>query len=317
MIEGIPRISVTVVTYNQENVVGRTINSLIAQRDYLFEICVSDDCSQDGTWDVLVDYQRRYPELIKLHRQEFNVGIFENTDYAWRMPSGDIINEIAGDDTTPDGWYKTVVDFILENNIDWRHELFCIYGDYLAEYPNGDSMVFRNEAIQKCPNAALRLALRGIVNHRGCCTSINVFKRFDKVANGRSHKVENVQDRQFQINAEKNYYIPQLSNVYYTGIGVSTHIQDEETYKDRLEIWPYTIEYLKGKGINLCKKDIYFGQYNVAMKRFRYYKNLWSFLLVIWTYIRSRDLSIPSGNGFRHLIFAIRRRLPHKKAIRM
>ena len=110
MIQGIPKISVLVITYKQEDIVGRTLDSLLAQKEFLYEICVSDDCSPDNTWEVLLDYQRRYPDVIKLHRNDPNVGIFENTEYSWSMATGEVINTIAGDDTTPDGWYKAVVE---------------------------------------------------------------------------------------------------------------------------------------------------------------------------------------------------------------
>ena len=138
MIDGIPRISVLVITYRQENLIGRTLDSLLIQKDYLYEICVSDDCSPDNTWGVLQDYHKRYPDIIKLHRNNPNVGIFKNIECTWTMPTGDVINQIAGDDTTPDGWYKTVVEYILNSNIDYKNELFCIYGDYKAVYPSGD-----------------------------------------------------------------------------------------------------------------------------------------------------------------------------------
>ena len=190
MIEGIPKISVLVITYKQEDIVGRTLDSLISQRDYLYEICISDDCSPDGTWDVLQDYQKRYPDLIKLHRQDPNVGIFENTEYSWTMPTGDIINEIAGDDTTPEGWYKAVIDYIIKKNIDYKNELFCVYGDFAAIYPNGDSMLFRQNAVLKKPNDALRMAIRGIIGGRGCCYSVKILHKFEKVSQGRSHIAE-------------------------------------------------------------------------------------------------------------------------------
>lgn len=317
MIKGIPKISILVITYKQEDIVGRTLDSLIAQKDYLYEICVSDDCSPDDTWQVLLDYQRRHPDLIKLHRNETNVGIFENTEFSWTMPTGDIVNQIAGDDTTPEGWYKAVIEFILQNKIDYTNELFCIYGDFKAMYPNGDSIVFYQNAIQKRPDDALRLSLRGIIGGRGCCFSINVLKQFDKVSVGRSHKVEHVQDRQLQLNAKKNYYIHQVGNIYYSSIGVSTQIQDEQLYMDRLNIWPYTIQYLENKNIHLKKVDRNFAEFTIAMQKFRHSKSLGAFLKVIWTYLISRDFSLPCGNGFRHLIFALRRRLPHKKVLSM
>lgn len=315
MIANIPRISVLIITYKQETLIKRALDSLIKQKDYLYEICVSDDCSPDNTWQVLLDYQKQYPGFFKLNRNESNVGIFENTEKTWTMPRGDVIYTMAGDDQCADGWFKRVVEFFLTNGVDWRNELFCIYGDFQAIYPSGDTLVFHQNAIKKFPNEALRLALRGIICGRGCCFSINVLKRFEKVSAGRSHKAEHIQDRLLQIYTEKNYYIPQLSNIYYTGIGVSTQIQDEDIYKDRLEIWPYTIKYLNSKGIGLYKKDIYYAHYNVAMKKFQYKHTVVGFFKCIYYFLSSIDFRLPQGNGVRHLCFSFFRRLPHKKPI--
>lgn len=313
----IPKISVLIITYKQEDVIQRALNSLLLQKDYLYEICVSDDCSPDRTWDVLLDYQKQYPDLIKLHRNEVNLGIFENIEQVWSMPTGDVVNIMAGDDESGEGWFKTVLEYIQQNDIDWKNELFCIYGNFKALYPNGDSMLFNNKAVAEYKGDAVRLGLRGLISTRGCCFSKKVLDKFEKVSQGRSHKVEHAQDRQLQIFALKNYYIPKLANIYNTGIGVSTTIQDEETYKDRLEIWPYTIKYLKNKGILLCKKDLYYGDYNIAMKQFRHKRTVGNLFHVVWTFFASRDFSLPKGNGIRHLIFAMRRRIPHNKVIEM
>ncbi|MBQ0090650.1 MAG: glycosyltransferase, partial [Prevotellaceae bacterium] len=64
MIEGIPRLSVLIITYKQEELIKRAIYSLLAKKDYIYEICVSDDCSPDGTWEVLQEYDRLYPGLF-------------------------------------------------------------------------------------------------------------------------------------------------------------------------------------------------------------------------------------------------------------
>lgn len=315
MLEGIPKLSIMVITYNQEKVVGRTMDSLIQQRDYVYEICVSDDCSTDRTWEILQEYKNRYPDLIKIHRQEHNVGIFENTEYQWTMPTGDMVNGIAGDDTTPNGWYKSVIEFILKNNIDWRNELFCIYGDYQAVYPNGDSIVFSHKAIKRWPNEALRLALRGLIVGRGCCFSKKILDKFEHVSQGRSHIVEFVQDRQIQIYAEKNYYIPQLSNIYYANIGVSSHINAEER-KERQQIREYTVKYLESKGIKLYKTDKYQGKYKATAIQLRNDKKLKTlFLLILYKILGFNIKYMGLGSDGRHLLFALRRRLPHKNPI--
>lgn len=313
MIEGIPRISVYIITYNQENVIERTLASILNQQDYVYEICVSDDCSTDRTWEILNKYSQKYPGLFKLNRNEPNLGIFENTEKVWTMPTGDIVHDLAGDDCVGDGWFRTVVEFIKTNSIDYKNELFCIYGDFKALYPNGDSIVFSQNAIAKRPNDALRLALRGIIGGRSCCYSIKILKKFNKVSQGRSHIVETLQDRQLQIHSEKNYYIPFVGNVYNAGIGVSTHIQDDETFQERLNIFPYALKYLEENGIVLPKVDYNFCKFNIAKKRFRKKHSFLNLIKVCFYYITSYDRTLPHGNSFTHLLFALKRRFFHRK----
>ena len=176
MINGIPKISVLIICYKQEDLIKRAINSLLAQKDYIYEICVSDDCSPDKTWDVLQEYDNKYPGLFKLHRNEPNVGIFENIEYTWGMPTGEIIYQLAGDDECGEDWFKTVVEFIQKKNIDYKKELFCIYGDYERRYPNGDVYVKHNYAVLNNKNL-LKLALRGLIGNRSCCYSKKILDK--------------------------------------------------------------------------------------------------------------------------------------------
>ena len=67
--------SVSLLTYNQRAWVGRAIDSILAQRvNFRYEIIIGDDCSDDGTQEVLRDYQRRYPDRIFLilHPRRYN-----------------------------------------------------------------------------------------------------------------------------------------------------------------------------------------------------------------------------------------------------
>lgn len=315
MKEGIPKISVLIICYKQEELIKRAIDSLLVQKDYLYEICVSDDCSPDNTWNVLLDYRSRYPELIKLNRNEPNVGIFENIERNWEMPTGDIVYQMAGDDEAVDGYFKSIIEFISEKNIDYKNELFCIYGDYMVKYPNGDSIIYHNSAVEEFHDV-FRLALRGRICNRSACYSIHVLKLFDKVSQGRSHIVEHVQDRQLQLYAQKNYYIPCVGNIYYANIGISVHINDT-IRQERLGIWPFTLDYLKNKGVQLCKSDINCIKLNMLYAKQRYgEQNVFDFIMRIWYRYGSKDKSFPQKRDrLKKIVFALRRRLPHKQSI--
>ena len=62
-----PAVSVSIITYNQRDLIGRAIDSVLAQRvNFDYEIIIGDDCSDDGTQDILREYQRRHPDKIQL-----------------------------------------------------------------------------------------------------------------------------------------------------------------------------------------------------------------------------------------------------------
>ena len=65
------KLSVMVITYNHERFIAHALESVLAQRvDFEHEIVVGEDCSTDGTRAILADFQRRYPDRIKLLLRE-------------------------------------------------------------------------------------------------------------------------------------------------------------------------------------------------------------------------------------------------------
>lgn len=311
MIEGIPKISVCIICYKQEELIKRAIDSVLTQKDYIYEICVSDDCSPDNTWNVLLEYDKQYPGLFKLHQNNPNVGIFENIENTWSMPTGDIVYLLAGDDKVGEGWFKTVVEYILNNNIDYKNEMFCVYGDCKCIYPNGDSLVFKNDLIKK--HNSLSLALRGLISNRSACYSISILRKFKKVSQGRSHIAEDVQDRQLQLYSQKNYYIEKVGNIYYGRIGVSTSI-DDGTKKERDKMKEYCLSFLESEGVEFSKKErerLLKGDI-ISIKRNPKYLGL-DYLFTSFRFYE-RQFGIRSLK-LKHLLFAVLRRIPHKKPI--
>jgi glycosyltransferase involved in cell wall biosynthesis len=63
----VPKVSVSIITYNHEKYIARTIDSVLAQQtDFDFEIIIGDDCSNDGTCKILETYKAKYPSVIQL-----------------------------------------------------------------------------------------------------------------------------------------------------------------------------------------------------------------------------------------------------------
>lgn len=311
------RISVLVICYKQEGLIRRAIDSLLKQKDYIYEICVSDDCSPDKTWEILKEYDRLNPGLFKLHRNEPNVGIFENIEYTWTMPTGDLIYQLSGDDKVPDGWFKTVSEYISTNKIDYINKKICIYGDVRFEFPNGDIQIMQNNAV--CGNIdSFRLATRCIISSRGCVYSKLILNHFFKCSKGRSYVVELAQDRQLQLFTDEVYYIPHEGNVYYASLGVSTTLNDTQQRRiEREEVREYALSILKEHGGMFCSSDIYYFKYKTAVAKLYRTKSLKSYFKIIFYLFRSFDLHLRKSYlvFFKRACFAFLRRLPHEKPL--
>jgi len=92
-----PLISVLIPVYNVEFFVLEAVNSICAQTYKNLEIIVVDDCSTDGTYDV-VEQIMRNDSRIKLYRNEKNLKIAETLNFALQQATGEFIARMDGDD---------------------------------------------------------------------------------------------------------------------------------------------------------------------------------------------------------------------------
>jgi len=85
------KISVCMATYNGEQFVKEQIESILNQTHKPDEIIISDDASRDKTQEILIEYQKRYPDLIKVILNKDNVGFVKNFERALLASSGDLV----------------------------------------------------------------------------------------------------------------------------------------------------------------------------------------------------------------------------------
>lgn len=92
------KIAIGLVNYNFEPFLKDCIDSLLAQTVEPDRIVAGDDRSTDNSWEILTDYQRRYPSIIKIHRTPYNQGAYANGTRVADFLDGDYISLIDGDD---------------------------------------------------------------------------------------------------------------------------------------------------------------------------------------------------------------------------
>lgn len=94
-----PVISVMVVTYNQEEYIAKTLDSILEQEcSFPFEIVIGEDCSTDNTRAICESYASLYPDIIRLIKNETNKGVLKNYVDTLLSCRGEFIADLAGDD---------------------------------------------------------------------------------------------------------------------------------------------------------------------------------------------------------------------------
>lgn len=62
-----PVVSVHMITYNHEPYIRQAIEGVMMQKtDFEFELVIGEDCSQDKTREICFEYQKKYPEKIRV-----------------------------------------------------------------------------------------------------------------------------------------------------------------------------------------------------------------------------------------------------------
>ncbi len=62
-----PTVTVSIITYNHEGYIAKALDSVLSQRgQFIMDIIIGEDGSTDKTAEIVLEYQRRFPEIIKV-----------------------------------------------------------------------------------------------------------------------------------------------------------------------------------------------------------------------------------------------------------
>lgn len=66
-------VSICCITYNQEKYIRKTLEGFVNQKtNFEYEILIHDDCSTDGTVEIIKEFEKKYPKIIKPIYQKEN-----------------------------------------------------------------------------------------------------------------------------------------------------------------------------------------------------------------------------------------------------
>ncbi|MEM3074694.1 MAG: glycosyltransferase family A protein [Candidatus Pacearchaeota archaeon] len=117
------KISVIISTYNEERDVGNCINSLKKQSYKNFEIIVVDDGSNDGTIEIVKNFQKKDDKIRLIKGKHKGPGFSRNIGA--KASKGEILVFVDADMTFEKYYIKNLIEPIIKNKeiIGTTHEL--------------------------------------------------------------------------------------------------------------------------------------------------------------------------------------------------
>ena len=93
------KLSIVVVTYFHGPYIQQALDSIFSQNvDFSYEVLVGDDASGDETPQIIQEYARQHPDVLKPVLRQKNLGATRNASELFNQAKGEYIAMLDGDD---------------------------------------------------------------------------------------------------------------------------------------------------------------------------------------------------------------------------
>lgn len=135
-------LDIAVLTYNHKDYITQCLESILSQEtDYEYRILVLDDCSNDGSSEIIKNIVKAHQDKINYYRNETNIGPFKSAIKLSEKVSAKYLCFLDGDDYWCDeNKLQTQIDF-LENNPDYSG---CFHDAKIEQANQSDDVHYMN-----------------------------------------------------------------------------------------------------------------------------------------------------------------------------
>lgn len=110
------KISIIMGVYNCESTLRESVDSILSQTYTNWEFIICDDCSQDGTYEILQEYKEQYPEKFVILKNETNMGLNYTLNKCIESCTGEFIARQDGDDLSLCHRFEKEMEILMQND---------------------------------------------------------------------------------------------------------------------------------------------------------------------------------------------------------
>lgn len=171
-----PLVSVVMITFNHGPYIAQAIQGVLCQEtDFPVELIVGEDCSTDQTREIVLDFQRRYPEQIRILFTEKNVGAHKNFRRTALAARGKYMAFCEGDDW----WHRKDKLQLQVDTLRADESLVGVAGGFRDISAEGEVMAPEKQSNSGLP--PIRVEYQDHIFHTVICYTCTVVARTDAV----------------------------------------------------------------------------------------------------------------------------------------
>lgn len=240
----VPDVSIAMLAYNHEKYIGEAIESVLMQKtNYKYKIVIAEDGSKDATRAILLDFQKKFPDRIRLILQVRNVGAQANNIDLLSNLEGKYVAALEGDDYWIDPLkLQKQIDY-LEKNPDYG----LVFTDADLYYQNSKKLIKSYDKTFKrtIPTGnVLPILIEG--NPYKTCTAIFRYELIKDVFEEKILNRKGFGDKSLWMHMaskSKVAYLPDSTSVYRVLESSASHFKNlhevehffEEVYNDSID----------------------------------------------------------------------------------
>lgn len=111
-----PAVSILIISFEQEAFIKEALESALNQDYENLEVVISDDASTDNTQNIILELKHKYPDKLKVHFNNINLGITANSNIGLEHCHGEFVAFMGGDDVLLPGKIARQVEWFLQND---------------------------------------------------------------------------------------------------------------------------------------------------------------------------------------------------------